>query len=168
MPTKLQDTSWMLTSDNAAKSGQGMEPIKKKRLDFSIADGLAAATSDTKDLAFQLPAGSILHHVSYKIRQLATDGVVTVASATLELGDGADADRFLAAVDVLTGSGTLGFAVADPTDPDGAAGTDVYPQALSAATTIRATLTADVNLDTLTEFSATIWVDYMVPEDPEG
>ncbi len=162
----FDDTKIKFTSYDSVKSSPGMEPIKVQKLTLDLTNMTAEATSDTADFSSVIPAGSILMGVSYNIRALATDGVVTVSSATVALGDGTDADRFMDEVDVLVGSGSTGFARVNPANPGGAS--DVYPLALATETTLRATLSLDVNVDTLTAFEMDIWVQYFSPTDPEA
>jgi hypothetical protein len=162
----FDDSKIKFTSYDSVKSSPGLEPLKKQKLTLNLSNLDAAANSDTADFANQIPANSILMGVSYNVRTLATDGVVTVSSAGVTLGDGSDADRFMSSVDVLTGSGSTGFARVNPANPGGAS--DVYPLALASATTVRATLSLDVDVDTLTAFEMDIWIDYYSPSDPEA
>lgn len=155
-------TAYKFTSLDACKSSLGLEPTKRLQLRVQAADLDAAATTDTVDFASQLPAGSILMGVTYDL--LAKFDAPAATDFTVQLGDGSDADRFMSAVDIHD-SGTLGFARVDPTDPGGAA--DVYPLALSAATTLRATFTlTDDNAEDADAGDILIWVHYFCPTDP--
>lgn len=168
MTTKLQDSAIKVVKDNAFKSGRGMEPIKVLRARASVALGsfTEEATSQTFTVG-TIPADSILLGVAYKVHELADDGA-SIASATLDSGTSANADLYLDAVDVLTGSGSTGFVRGDPATVGDGTVSGGMPQQLAAALALELTVTADVNVDTLTAGDVEVFYYYFSPSDPDA
>lgn len=161
---RLNDTSLKITSESSAKSGRGGDWIKRTWLHISSVDLTAAATSQTFDFASQLPSGATVLNVGRKVYELFSGGAST--SAVVDFGDTANADRFIDNADIFTGATTGWVPETGATVGDGA--DTAVPFRLAAATTLRATITSDVNVDTLTAGRLSLCVSYFADEDPDA
>lgn len=160
----FDDTKVRFTSLGSVKSGEGMEPIKVKKLTITPADLDAAATSDTVTFSSVVPNGAILIGFAHNLRQVFAGG--SVATCVLNLGDGSNPDRFIDNVNIFTGAST-GFvaqtadAVGDGADSGG------LPLAIAADLTLTATVTTSAaNVTALTTGALDIYCYYIFPEDP--
>lgn len=149
--------------EGAAQSTNTSDAIRVIHKRITPADLTTAGTAQSIGMP-ALPVNCILIGVATKLSQVFAGGAVSACTASV--GDGSDHDRFLAARDVFTGA-SLGFARADPTDPDGDVATDVYPQPLASAVTptIRVTSTT-ANVTALTTGVLDVWVSYIALQDP--
>ena len=166
----VPDLIFKLTGYRSAKSGYGMEPIKPIRIRASASRGdfTASATSQTFQAAESIPNNSILMGVSSNCRELLdAEGI---GAAALDSGTAGNTDGYVDNRNVLEGSGSTGFVVQDPTGPGDGVAAASFPQQLGAAGgfTPQMTVTADVNLDTLTAGDVEVIYYYFCPEDPSA
>lgn len=118
--------------------------LSKYTVDYS--DIAAAATTDTETLV-SLPQKTIIEYIVIKHSTAFAGG--SVSALTVDVGDSADADRFISAFDVMQ---TVGEAASETVSV-------IYIGAFASATNIilTATATGD-NLDQLTAGSVDVWI----------
>lgn len=162
---KFNDKSFKVVSQGAAASGRGLEPLKQLTKRVTIADMDAAATSQAVSIG-DTPTNMILMGVTTKVFALADDGA-SIASATLNVGTAGNPDLLVDDLDILTGSGSVGFARQSPE----VVGDDTiaqYPFPSAGALSLQMLVTADVNVDTLTALDVEVTLHYFAPTDPDA
>lgn len=149
--------------EGPAQSTHTSDAIRVIHMRLGAADLTAEATAQSVAMA-ALPANCILVGVATKLNEVFAGG--DIAALTVSVGDGTDHDRLLAARNCFTGA-TLGFARANPANPDAGDATDVYPQALAAAVTPTLRITSTTgNVLEATSGSLDVWVSFIAMEDP--
>lgn len=163
------DTEVKFTSDNAAKSSRGLEPIKQIKIRASVGRGdfTESATSQTFAASEAIPDNAVIMGVAKKVRQLADDGDA-ISSALLTSGASGNGDGYVDDQDILTGSGSTGYTREDPSGPGDGVAASAFPQALASGFTPEMTVTADVDVDTLTEGDFEVTYFFFAPTDPDA
>ena len=123
--------------------------LKYMELRVTTADLTAAATSQEVPFAAALPTGAMIVGQEITVDTAFSGGVSS--SCTVDVG-GTDADAIVDGADVFTGA---------TTPKAGTAG--INPNGFLGGQTLKATITSDVNVDTLTAGDITIKVAYAVP-----
>lgn len=151
--------------DGSIVSGLGGDAIKVRRQRIT-AEMLAGLADEDVSEAFAFwtpPIGTILFGTFVKVHRLGIDDPEdpTIASLVLDMGSVANPDLYVDNLNILLGSGSAVFSrqAGDATPP-------VYGTPLASAVALQTTITANVDLNTITELDIEIFQPHFLFTDP--